>query len=79
MKARDYAAEYKQYHSKPKQRKARSQRNKANRKMGTYGNGDGKDIAHKDNDTNNNSKKNLVLQDPSENRSFERTATSKRK
>ena len=35
------------YNSKPEQKKNRAARNKANRKAGTYGNGDGKDISHK--------------------------------
>lgn len=34
------------YHSTAKRRKYRSQLNKANRKAGTYGNGDGKDMSH---------------------------------
>ena len=46
MKKRNYAKEYKQYHSKPKAKKQRARNNAANRSAGTYGNGDGKDIAH---------------------------------
>jgi len=34
------------YHSTPERRKYRSKLNKANRKAGTYGNGDGKDMSH---------------------------------
>ena len=34
------------YHSSSKRRKYRSDLNKANRKAGTYGNGDGKDMSH---------------------------------
>ena len=34
------------YHSTAKRRKYRSDLNKANRKAGTYGNGDGKDMSH---------------------------------
>ena len=37
------------YHSTAKRRKYRSDLNKANRKAGTYGNGDGKDMSHKKN------------------------------
>ena len=69
---RNYRREYDTYHAKPEQRKRRSSRNKANRKMGTYGNGDGKDIAHKDNNPNNNSKKNLSKQSQRRNRSHGR-------
>lgn len=36
----------KKYHKTPEARKYRSDLNKANRKAGTYGNGDGKDMAH---------------------------------
>lgn len=77
-KKRDYAAEYRNYHSTTKAKKQRARNNKANRKAGTYGNQDGKDIAHKDNNTRNNSKSNLAKQSPSKNRSFRRSATAKR-
>lgn len=76
---RDYDSEYKNYHSKPKAKKQRARNNKANRDMGTYGNGDGKDIAHKDNNTKNGSKSNLSKQSPSSNRSYARTKSAKRK
>tara|TARA_R110000824_G_scaffold255804_4_gene444787 strand:- start:506 stop:784 length:279 start_codon:yes stop_codon:yes gene_type:complete len=36
----------KEYDKSPKQRKKRSELNKANRKAGTYGNGDGLDMSH---------------------------------
>jgi hypothetical protein len=36
--------------------------------------GDGKDVAHRDNNTRNNSLKNLLLQPPSVNRSFKRNS-----
>lgn len=42
-KKRDYD---KNYHQSPRARKYRAALNKANRKAGTYGNGDGKDMAH---------------------------------
>lgn len=35
------------YHSSPSRRKYRSELNQENRKRGTYGNGDGKDVSHK--------------------------------
>lgn len=41
--------------------------------------GDGKDVAHKNNKTSDNSSKNLVLQSKSKNRSFARTKSAKRK
>ncbi len=37
----------KKYHSTAKRRKYRSDLNKENRKRGTYGNGDNKDVSHK--------------------------------
>lgn len=36
----------KKYHSTPARRKYRAELNKANRKAGTYGNKDGKDMSH---------------------------------
>lgn len=76
---RNYKKEYQSYHAKPKAKKKRAQNNAANHKMGTYGNKDGKDVAHKNNKTSDNSKKNLRLQSPSKNRSFARTKTARRK
>jgi len=76
---RNYKSEYKNYHSKPKAKKQRAANNQANRTSGTYGNGDGKDIAHKDNNTKNQKKSNLKKQSPSKNRSIKRTSTAKRK
>ena len=34
------------YNKKPKQKKKRAELNRINRKSGTYGNGDGKDVSH---------------------------------
>ena len=46
-KARAKKAEYDTaYHAKPSRRKYRSELNKENRKRGTYGNGDDKDLSH---------------------------------
>jgi hypothetical protein len=48
--ARDYAKEYREYHSKPEQKKKRAQRNKDRRMLereGKVSKGDGKDVAHK--------------------------------
>lgn len=80
--ARDYKSEYKNYHSKPAAKKKRAQRNAARRKMeksGKVRKGDGKDVAHKDNNTSNNSRRNLSVQSKSKNRSFARTKTARRK
>ena len=73
--ARDYKKEYANYHSKPKAKKQRARNNKANRDAGTYGNGDGKDIAH----TKPGAKGKTFKQSPSKNRSFARTKTARRK
>lgn len=44
-KKRDYKKEYKKFQKKKS--KYRAKLNKENRKRGTYGNGDGKDLHHK--------------------------------
>jgi hypothetical protein len=41
------AAYDKKYHSTPARKKYRAELNAKNRKAGTYGNGDGKDVSHK--------------------------------
>jgi len=69
------AATQAKYNSKPTQIKRRAQRNAARAKMeaaGRVSKGDGKDVAHKDNNTKNNSLRNLLVQPPSRNRSFKR-------
>lgn len=45
-KKRDYKKEYQQYHSKPEQRRRRSLRNKARRKLGLKV-GDKREVDHK--------------------------------
>tara|TARA_R110000796_G_scaffold63155_5_gene145611 strand:+ start:239 stop:460 length:222 start_codon:yes stop_codon:yes gene_type:complete len=70
--ARDYKKEYREYHSKPKQKKRRAGRNKARRIMKMLGRvrkGDGKDVDHKDRNPENNSKKNLRVESKKTNRS----------
>ena len=69
---RDYKKEYKDYHSKPEQKKRRAARNAARRKMeksGRVKKGDGKDVDHKDRNPRNNSKSNLRVQSKKTNRS----------
>lgn len=69
------AATQAKYNSKPTQVKRRTQRNAARAKLvaaGKVHKGDGKDVAHKNNDTANNSMVNLLVQPPSRNRSFKR-------
>ncbi len=72
---RDYDREYEVSHSSPKAKKKRAENNAARRKMekaGKVRKGDGKDVAHKSNDTSDNRMSNLAVQSPSKNRSFKR-------
>ena len=69
------------YNSKPEQKKRRAERNAARRKMiaaGKARKGDGKDVAHKNNKTSDNSMSNLSMQSPSKNRSFKRDKNARR-
>ena len=68
---RDYKSEYRNYHSRPEQRKNRSKRVMARRlmsKLGKVHKGDGKDVDHKDGNPQNNGRHNLRVRDKSENR-----------
>jgi len=70
------------YNSKPEQKKRRAQRNAARRKMmkaGKVRKGDGKDVAHLNNNPANNSRSNLAVQSKAKNRSFPRTKNAHRK
>ena len=62
---RNYKREYANYHGKPEQRKRRSNRNKARRKMNAP---KGRDVHHIDGNPNNNSRKNLTLRSPTNQR-----------
>jgi hypothetical protein len=71
------AATQAKYNSKPEQIKRRGKRNAAREKMisaGKVARGDGKDVAHKNNNPMNNSFRNLLVQPPSKNRSFKRNS-----
>lgn len=73
---RDYKKEYQNYHGTPEQRRKNDSRKKARRLMEAKGKvrkGDGKDVAHLDNNPKNNRTKNLAVQKPAINRSFKRT------
>lgn len=72
---RDYRKEYDNYQGKPAQKKRRAKRNAARAKLEKAGRvklGDGKDVAHGDNNPNNNSGSNLKVQSKTRNRSFPR-------
>jgi len=80
--ARNYTKEYNNYQGTEKQKKQRAQRNAARAKMvaaGKVRKGDGKDVAHKNNSTANNSMSNLAVQSKAKNRSFARNSKAKRK
>jgi hypothetical protein len=65
------------YNSKPEQIRERSNRNKARAKLikaGKVRKGDGKDVAHANNNTYDNNMLNLLVQPPRVNRSFKRNA-----
>lgn len=82
MKKRNYRKEYDNYQGKPEQKKKRAERNKARRlteKEGRVHKGDGKDVAHGDNRTSNNSRSNRKVQSPSQNRSFKRDKNARRR
>lgn len=75
-------AAQRKYNAKPEQKKKRAQRNAARRKMiraGKVRKGDGKDVAHADNNPHNNSMRNLLVQPPKKNRSFARDKNARRK
>lgn len=79
---RNYKKEYNNYHSKPGAKKKRAANNTARAKMvqaGKVKKGDGKDVAHKDNNAKNNKMSNLKTQSPSKNRSFKRDKNARRK
>lgn len=69
---RDYKKEYRDYHSKPEQKRRRASRNSARRKLekeGRVKKGDGKDVDHQNGNPLDNSSKNLKVMSKSKNRS----------
>ena len=69
------------YNRKPEQKKRRAARNAARRKLmkeGKVRKGDGKDVAHKNNNPRDNSSGNLAVQSKAKNRSFKRTKNGRR-
>ena len=80
--ARNYKKEYENYHGKPSQIKRRAARNKARKdalKRGTVKKGDSLDIHHIDGNPLNNKSSNLRAIIKSQNRSFARTKTGRKK
>ncbi len=71
----------KKYNAKPEQKKRRAQRNAARAKMikeGKARKGDGKDVAHRNNNPKDNSSSNLTMQSKAKNRSFKRNSNAGR-
>ena len=78
---RNYRQEYDRYQGTATQKKRRAGRNKARRIMIAKGNakkGDGKDVAHKDNNPLNSVAKNMRVESERSNRSFRRTKNARR-
>ena len=79
--ARNYRQEYDRYQGTAAQKKRRAGRNAARRKMiasGKARKGDGKDVAHKDNNPLNSVAKNIRMESKKSNRSFKRTKNARR-
>jgi hypothetical protein len=79
--ARNYRQEYDRYQGTATQKKRRAGRNKARRLMirkGKAKKGDGKDVAHKDNNPLNSVAKNIRMESKKSNRSFKRTKNARR-
>jgi len=79
---RDYKKEYKNYHSKPKQKKRRAHRNWARaqaEQKGLVEKGDNKDVHHIDGNPANRNIRNIKVLNKSSNRSFARTKTGRKK
>jgi hypothetical protein len=76
---RDYKQEYRQNQSSPSERRKRSSRNKARRKLMKQGKvrlGDGLDVDHKNTNPLDNSSNNLRAEPKSKNRSFKRNSNA---
>ena len=79
---RNYRKEYDNYHGKKEQIKRRDKRNAARniaKKKGIVKKGDGKDVAHKNGNPNDNRPSNLTVQKKSKNRSFARTKNARKR
>ena len=82
MATRNYRKEYDNYHASPAQRKRRSKRTLARRKLiksGKAAKGDGKDVMHKNGNPMDNRSSNLKNGSRSKNRSFARTKKARKK
>tara|TARA_R110002020_G_scaffold209108_1_gene415058 strand:+ start:3952 stop:4197 length:246 start_codon:yes stop_codon:yes gene_type:complete len=78
---RNYRQEYDRYQGTATQKKRRAGRNKARRIMiakGKAKKGDGKDVAHRDNNPLNSVAKNMKMESKKSNRSFKRNKNAGR-
>lgn len=79
---RNYKKEYENYQGTPEQKARRAARGRARYKLmkeGKVSKGDGKDVDHKNGNPKDNSSKNLRVQSKSQNRSYPRTKTARKK
>jgi len=77
---RNYKSEYANYHSTPKQKQNRASRNAARTIAKNSGkNVTGKDVAHRNGNPKDNRVGNLKVQTASNNRSYSRTTTARKK
>jgi len=77
---RNYKKEYANYHGKPAQIKRRNARNAARNKLKKAGvNVAGKDVAHRNGNPRDNRRKNLTVKTASQNRSYARTRTARKR
>ena len=77
---RNYKKEYANYHGKPAQIKRRNARNAARNKLKKAGvNVAGKDVAHRNGNPRDNRRKNLTVKTASQNRSYARTKTARKR
>ena len=67
-KARNRRRQQREYNKTARGLRIRVNANAINRAKGTYGNGDGKDVAHKPGKENSKNPKDATLQSPSKNR-----------
>jgi|TARA_R100001460_G_scaffold34783_1_gene67409 spore germination protein GerM len=77
---RNYKKEYANYHAKTVQKQNRASRNAARATLKQAGvNVAGKDVAHRNGNPKDNRRKNLTIKTASQNRSYARTKTSRKR
>ena len=77
---RNYRKEYDNYHARPEQIKRRNSRNAARNKLKKAGVAvAGKDVAHRNGNPRDNRRGNLVVKTASQNRSYARTRSARKR